>query len=462
MKSHAQALQTFARSLTALLMVRGAVRWITLWFFVWGVVVLAVRIGGVQRLDWLLLGLLGALPLAAVAAIREQRKAAEFSRVRATYDRLNQCGGLIMAEEAAEMSAWQSSLPRPSTPALRWRSSRAFGLLALSALFVGVTLCLPNKLTSHAAQSPLEIGKLVGELRAEVTTLKEEKILEEKKADELQKQLSQLKDQSSSIDPSKTWEALDHIKESNSDLARQAAEEALSKTASLAEAETLASALQMASEAGLSQETATQAAQDLAGMLKAAKLEEGLLSGRIPQELLSQLSSLSKEDLAKLLAAIQGSKSGLGRTVTNLANLKLIDAKLLSQCNGAGQCPNPSALAKFLSSCTNGCSGSICQLAMSYCRGGISRGRGDAPMTWKEETSAENTKFKENVLPSSQRLTDSQFVGVSRTAPELSGENVVAESGALANAQAGGGAANAQVVLPRHKQAVQRFFKRDQ
>ena len=53
-------------------------------------------------------------------------------------------------------------------------------------------------------------------------------------------------------------------------------------------------------------------------------------------------------------------------------------------------------------------------------------------------------------------------VGVSRTAPELSGENVVAENGALANAQSSGGAANSQVVLPRHKQAVQRFFKRDQ
>ena len=46
MKSHAQALQAFARKMALLLMLRGAVRWMTVWFFVWGVVVLAARISG--------------------------------------------------------------------------------------------------------------------------------------------------------------------------------------------------------------------------------------------------------------------------------------------------------------------------------------------------------------------------------------------------------------------------------
>src|SRR5262249_44458432 len=154
-----------------------------------------------------------------------------------------------------------------------------------------------------AARRPLEIGTLVNELRAEVETLKQEKILEPTKAEELQKQLAQLKDQSSALDPNKTWEALDHIKESNSDLARQAAEEALSKTTSLTEAQTLANALQSASEAGLGQDTATHAAQDLASMLKAAKLEDGMLNSTIPPELLSQLNGLDREDLARLLSS---------------------------------------------------------------------------------------------------------------------------------------------------------------
>ena len=128
--------------------------------------------------------------------------------------------------------------PAAASPALRWRGGRSFGLLAISLAFVGVALYLPDRFTAIASPHPLEIGKLVGELRAEVETLKQEKILEPKKADDLQKQLAGLKEKSSALDPNKTWEALDHLKEANSDLARQAAEEALNKTTSLAEAQT--------------------------------------------------------------------------------------------------------------------------------------------------------------------------------------------------------------------------------
>lgn len=459
MNAHSKTLNSFARKLSALLMFREALRWATVWFFVWGVVVLAARFAHVLDFRALLLGLLGAIPLAGLAAAQQYRKRIAFAKVRAAYDGLNRCGGVVMAEETAEMSAWQTILPAPASPTLRWRSGRSLGLFGLSVTFVAVTLLLPDRLTTLAAK-PLEIGKLVGELRAEVETLKQEKILDPNKADEMQKQLERLKEQSSAIDPNKTWEALDHIKESNSDVAKQAAEEAISKTTSLTEAQTLASALQMASESGLGQDTATHAAQDLASMLQSAKLENGLLNAEIPPELLSQLSSLSKEDLAKLMSAIQFNKNALGKTMTNLANLKLIDAKSLSQCKNAGQCPNPSALAAFL--CQNTNCNSFCTATISYCRGGIDRGRGDAPMTWKDESTGDGAKFKEQALPSSDRFSDSQFVGVSRTAPELSGESVVADHGALASANSSGGAAHSQVVLPRHKQTVQRFFKREE
>ena len=196
-------------------------------------------------------------------------------------------------------------------------------------------------------------------------------------------------------------------------------------------------------------------------MLKSAKLEEGLLNGALPPELLSQLDSLNHEDLAKLLSAIQFNKSNLGKSITNLAKLRMIDPKNLSQCKSAGSCPNPNALAMYMSQCTNASNcDSFAMLAIFMCNS-IKPGGPGAPMTWQRDAPIDGAKFKEDVLPPSTRLSDSQFVGVSRTAPELSGENVVAEHGALANAQGSGGAANAQVVLPRHKQAVQRLFKRD-
>lgn len=459
--SHARALQIFSLRLALLLMFREALRWAAAWFFLWGVVILAARIAGVPNQPWMPLGLLGALaPMLIVAALM-RRKLPQPAGLRAAYDNLNQCGGLLMAEEAADMSAWQVALPEAAVPHLRWRGGRAFGLLALAVLFVVATLLLPDRWTSLTTQRPLEIGKLISELQAEVHTLHEEKILEQPKADELQKQLSQLEKKSSALDPNKTWEALDHLKESNSDLAKQAAEEALNKMASLSQAETIAGALEKASEAGMGKDTATQAARDLAGMMKAAKLEDGLLKTQIPPELLSALNGLSKEDMEKLLSSIQSSKSGLGKTLTNLAKLKLIDPKALGQCKNAGECKNGDALAAFLSTCTNGgaCSAAIC----AYGRGGLTRGDqpGDSPMTWSDVDES-GAKFKETALPASSQTSDSQLVGISKAAPDLSAENILAEHGVLTAANSSGGAANSQVILPRHKQAVQKYFKRDE
>lgn len=459
--AHSRSLKSLFHRLALLMMFRGAVQWATLWFFVWGVVVLAVRFSGALEDSWLVYGLLGFLPLALIAALREWRRQPAFTRVRAAYDELNHCGGVIMTEEVADMSAWQNRVPAPATPRLRWRSGRAMGLFSLSAAFVAVTLLLPERLTTLSAKPKLEIGQLVEELHAEIELLAEEKILEESKADELQKQLAKLREESSGLDPNKTWEALDHLKESNSDLARQAAEEALAKLTSLTRAETLASALQSAAESGMSEDTATRAAQDLASMVKSAQLEEGLLKGEIPPELLSDLNGLSKEDMEKLLSALKFNKDSLGKTVARLANLKLIDAALLGKCDKAGACLNPDALAAFLAECEGECEGLIALVA-SYCRGGVDRGRGDAPMTWTDGSAEAGAKFREETLPPSSRLSDAQFVGVSRAAPELSGEDVVVGSGALAGAQSGGGTAHAQAILPRHKQAVQRFFKREE
>ena len=59
MKDHSQALNSFARKLLALLIFRGALQWITVWFFVWGVVVLAARLAHLLNPTALLLGLLG-------------------------------------------------------------------------------------------------------------------------------------------------------------------------------------------------------------------------------------------------------------------------------------------------------------------------------------------------------------------------------------------------------------------
>jgi len=459
--SHAKAVQSFARDLQWLLALRFWVQITTVWFFVWGVVVLALRIFGAQNTFWLTLGLFGSVPLAYLAWWRAKVQRASFTAIRASYDGLNACGGVIMSEEVADMAAWLAQLPEAAVPKFRWYSGRAVLLLCMSALFVATALLLPKRLTNISGHHPLEIGQIVEQLQAEVETLAQEKIVDEKKADDLQKQLSQLQKDSQGYDPNKTWEALDHIKQSNSDEAKQAAEEALAKTTSLTEAETLAKAMKLAADSGMNEATATQAAQDLASMLNAAKLEDGILNGKIPPELLAGLNGLNKEQMENLLQALELNKNSLGMTISNLANLKMIDPTMLAKLRNAGQCHNPGALAEYLSTCTNGCDSALLSECMLLGKGGPGGGGPEAPMTWNDGASENNLKFQEHALPPSSHLSDAQLVGVSKAAPGLSANDVSTEHGALENAAASGGSAHAQVILPEQRQAVQNFFKRD-
>jgi len=459
--SHANALQSFAHDLQWLLALRLWVQMATVWFFVWGVAILALRIRGTQDSFWLTLGLFGIVPLVLVSAIRVRRLRPEFSKIRANYDRINACGGVIMSEEAADMEAWLAQLPEAVVPKFRWHSGRAMLLLSVSAIFAATTLLLPERLARFSAHRSLEIGQIVRQLQAEVKTLAQEKIVNDKKADDLQRQLSQLQKDAFGYDPDKTWEALDHIKQSDSDAAKEAAEEALTKTESLTKAETLAKAMQQAADAGMNEMTASQAAQDLASMLSAAKLEDGILNSQIPPELLAGLNGLNKEQMEKLLQALELNKNSLGMTVSNLANLKMIDPAMLAKLLNAGQGYNPGALADYLSTCTNGGDDLVLSWLDHPGKGGPGGGGPAADMTWNDGASEKDLKFQEHALPPSSHLDDAQLVGVSKAAPELSGNDVSAQHGALDHAVASGGSAHAQIILPEQRQAVQNFFKRE-
>jgi hypothetical protein len=422
-----------------------------------------LRISHVQQTEWLALGVFGFVPVALVAVWRERRLHPGFANIRANYDRLNACGGVIMSEEAADMSAWLIQLPSAVVPKLRWRSTGSLALLGLAALFTATALLLPERVTHLGKNHSLEISPIIEQLQAEVKTLAQEKIVGEKKADELQKQLSQLQRDASGYDPNKTWEALDHVKQANADVAKQAAEEAITKTESLAQAETLAKAMQAAAESGMSEATASQAAQDLASLLNSAKLEAGILNGQIPPELLAGLNGLNKEQMAQLAKALALNKNSLGLTVSNLASLKLIDAATLAKCQSAGQCNNWGALADYLSQCKGGkCDDEFLFSWLAHQgRGGPGGGGPEAPMLWDNDTSEKDLKFQAHALPPAAKLSDAQLVGVSKSAPELGAAEVVAGHGALENAAASGGSAQAQVILPEHRQAVQNFFKRE-
>lgn len=456
-----QSLRSFAGSLRRMCFLRAAVQGATVWLFVWGVAVLVIRISASAEPTWLPWGVLAAAPVGLLAGWRARRQLPDFAGVRAKYDRLNACGGLVMSEEVADMSAWQAQLPQCVAPRVRWRATRALSVLCVSALFVATTLLLPDRLTHLPTGRRLEIGRLADQLRHEVVALNQEKIIPDKKADELQKQLSQIQADSSGYDPEKTWEALDHVKQTDSAAANRAAEEALAKAAALTQAQTLAQAMQQAADDGMTDATATQAAQDLAKMLAAAKLQDGLLDLNLPPGPLTDLSGLNKEQLQKLLNAMQLDKDSLKDTVADLANLKLIDGEFLGQLLAAEESDDPNALAALLAGSKDGIDADALAELLLPGKGGRRGGGPGSPMTWSDPKSEKGLKFQPHVLPPSRNMSDTKLVGVSKSAPQVSGNAVVVEHGALANAPGSGGSANAQVILPEQRQAVRNYFQRD-
>ncbi|MEO6708521.1 MAG: hypothetical protein ABIP42_03035 [Planctomycetota bacterium] len=90
--------------------------------------------------------------------------------------------------------------------------------------------------------------------------------------------------------------------------------------------------------------------------------------------------------------------------------------------------------------------------------GGVSRGRGDAPMTWGDETQGRSEDFSAKALEPA-RVLDAEstgVLGIGATAPTVDAQG---ESGGAATAGASTGeGAWRRRLAPHHREAVKQFF----
>jgi len=466
-----RAIRGFARTLALLRVIRKAAFLSCGWLFIFGAGILIFRATELLPRNQCLWGLTGLLALLPVSFALERRRFPSLASVRALLDARNECGGLLMAEQEVEVHSWAARLPQDvARPKVRWQSGRPLAYLAAACLFALFAFLVPIRYLVPRLAQPLDVGSKVEELKSTVELLKEEAFLEENRAQELQEQIEKLSQEASGDAPVKTWEALDHIAEAMSEAAKKAAEETMAKAESLGKAEGLADALSRVQEGQASPELLAAAVRELGALAESQTLAT-TLAQKLPPELQEALRAgkLSPEQLKELAKRLGQCKGDALAKLGRLCNAKLMDAKLLEACKKGGMCDS-AALAALL--CEKGQCMSIGEL-MACCagmagqcdsglpgRGGISRGRGDAPMTWSDPTSAEGAKFKEEALPPAALadLRESQLVGVTVTAPQTATEPGTAQSGALT---AGGAAdAHSQLVLPHHRGAVKRYFQR--
>lgn len=459
-----RVIEGFRKRLAGLYFLRILLFCVTLLAFAGGFAVLVLRLALGRSLDGereLLAAGIAAAAAVVVSAIHTFRTIPTLKTLRVVFDKINQCGGLLMAGSEVTLGPWSSTVGKVSAPVIGWNGRRSVSAFCLAVVFLGVSFAVPQRLITTQANGRLEIGDQARKMEEQIELLKEEHILTEEGAQDIRLDLAKLEETALGREPVKTWEALGHIQDQLKKAADEASVEMLAETEDLAKAEALAEALNQAGDE-LDGQVIKEAMQELGQRVEALLKDNEALRNAMGGQLADSASAgqLSAEQLRELVKALQGRKAELSARTARLCSADLAKMKLMQMCEKSGAC-NGKGLAAMLAEC-----GSVQQAMAMYMNNpnwGIDRGRGDAPMVWADPSSSENTKFKEQVLPPATMaaLKDSHLAGVSVSAPsaEEGQENLTA--GALSGAEAGSGQAIRQKVLPKHKAAVQGYFERE-
>jgi hypothetical protein len=412
-------------------------RWAAAGLLVAGLAVLACRIlvpRASPFLTWLWLVPVAALiPAAIVCRLRAFRP----EDVVAVADSLAGGRGMLLAVSETRDTAWgaSSAFERAAAFSLpRLRLWRALGPAAAAAVFLAAALAVPQR-TARASHTALA-GDIARDLAATVDTLKQQQMITPEEEQALDQAIERIRQGAEQRVDAAAWEGADALRES------------------------------MAAELQAKQGAAKWAEESLARFDAAASAAGGTLPDGA-----AEAAELSKalEQLAKsgLLAGAPEQLKGM------LASGKLpADAESLRKLSAA--------LGKYLKE-TNGRFGELPALGREFGRfdprefplggpgtdgdgepgrGGVTRGRADAELTWGQET-APFDRFKATPLPpGAARSPDDwapmvELPGAPQAAPELS-----ASAGARQYGDAIGQGAWRRALAPRHQSAVKKYFAR--
>ena len=456
MNTDNKTIRRFRIKMAALLILKNILAFATVWGLVWGTVVIVLR-ATIGMPPWLLLtGAIGLIVVIGCAVALALRHIPTRTALRASLDKHSGAGGLMMAAEMVELGHWRRQMPLIRSPRLHWRGGAHWARFAGAVLFVCISLLIPQRFVEISKAQPLDIREEVNELADGIDVLKEEEIIELAEAKMLEEKLSQLQAEASGEDPVKTWESLDHLADTLSQEAADAAQDALSETEHLTEAETLSEGL-INEGSEMDAQLLAESMTALSGLVQEAALENAFLTAQLPG-LQDDANGLTLEQLKEISAALRLTKSDIYDRLVKLREVNLIDLETLKACEKLGQCDS-TGLAAFLAE--NADSKSVVECIGRW-RRGIGRGAGHAPMTWSDDTTEEGAKFKAEALPLSDiaSLEDSEIVGLSIGTPSVNTSSDSSQSGTLNGATAGGGSSFNQTVLPRHEGAVKRYFER--
>lgn len=321
-----------------------------------------------------------------------------------------------------------------------WNWPRLIGPPVVSAVLVALPFFLPIRPVEGVVARPNE-PMAWQEMEKWLEDLREEKIADPEKLEELAKQIEALRE-----NPPEQW--FSHSNLEATDSLRESLERSLSEL----ERNTAQAGTALSAMARFGNELSPEGAERIAGEF--AEALQGLELGTLPmdKETLEALGKLGPEGLKKMDPA---TARELARKLgENREALK----RMLGQCDkpGGGEGEGEGVLSekeilRMLGEVPGEGPGA----------GGVNRGRGDAPMFHEDQESNLGTKNLERTVNDDlRRAAPGDVVGISQTEHEIDKTpTAVRPGGAIDSAGKGGGRVWEADLLPDEKAVLNRFYK---
>ncbi|WP_339908737.1 hypothetical protein [Symmachiella dynata] len=442
---------------------RRAAEFGAVFLFSFGTIVLVVKLLIPQLWPHVLWIALCAVPTAVAAWWYARRSWCSRDDSVALLDEALGTGGLLMTLTERPDPFWRDRLPkldlqyRQALP--KYRPTRFASYLALPLMFAVAACFVPLReastapvLKNTAARNATEqLEELLAELEA--TT-----VLEEAEEEKLKEEIQRLVEETEQSPlTSEKWETLDALRERmqtrltsaeiNMSKATEAAEELrraelsgekLTLERKLLLEKQLADALSKLSKNGNFANAPQGMQDDLQKLMKNGKLKLAK-GGAARQQQLEQLRKFLEEEQDKLKEIRKNCKACQNGQCPN------------GQCEGGqcqgGMCQGPGQQGSANSN--NGRPGS----------GGVNRGRGDAAMSWGDESDQQGVKFKESVLPQGFReQAKDEIDSIKASAPDVDPAAAAPRSAAHDSAASAGSTTVQRRLSPKHRAAVRKYF----
>lgn len=385
--------------------------------------------------------------------------------LRALLDRSNGFGGLFLAAGEYQLGPWAERLAEPVLPPVHWFSRPRAARLLLAAAFFAACLYAPRSWFEANSVEALSVDGEVNRIEEKLALLEQRHWIERAEIERRRQTLEEVARRARGDDPAKTWEALDHMNRSLD----ESIEEGLENLA-----KNLEEGQRLAQLAELLERRAAGGGEELAkARVELAALAQKLATGNdapawaMGDDTAFQPSpeGLTEERWQELSARLAKSATALQQQFEQLQENRLLDPASLQRLGLGKGADQGRALREFLA----GEHGVSCPNLSNFCAadglsspagaGGVTRGRGDAALTWTDEALETEVSFQAEVLPPGHGWDPEKTITIGG---QVAAPWVRPDSGAefegLRNARGGQGGAFTNPVLPMHRGTVRRYF----